>query len=213
VNSELPELAEFTVTAAPDAFRLPVRLFCDPTVTVPNASVLGVTVSAPVLVPVPVSFTDTFATVDAIAILPAALPAAVGANLVVNVTLCPLFRVSGRVKPDIVKPAPVTVAFVNLTLDPPLLVNVAKLLALLPTGTEPKATVDGFGVSPPVDIPVPVRRIMSPLLDPLFSIRTFPLTVVVEVGSNTIETEVLLPAASVNGSPGLATRKPGALLL
>ena len=78
VNSELPVLAEFTLTAPPDAFKLPVRLFCEPTVTVPNAREVGVTESAPELVPDPVKLIDTFVAVDEIAMRPLAVPALAG---------------------------------------------------------------------------------------------------------------------------------------
>jgi len=162
VNSELPVLAEFTLIAPPDAFKLPVRLFCEPTVTVPNAREVGVTESPPELVPVPDKLIETFVAVDEIEIRPLALPALAGLNLVVNVMLCPRFSVRGRLNPEKLKPDPLTVAFVILTQDPPRLVSVAKWLALLPTGTFPKLTVEGFGDRDPVEPADPLRPMRRP---------------------------------------------------
>jgi len=155
-------LAELILTAAPDAFKLPVRLFCEPTVTVPNAREVGVTESAPELVPDPVKLIDTFVAVDEIAMRPLAVPALAGRNLVVNVTLCPLFKVKGMLNPEMLKPEPVTVAFVILTLDPPRLVSVAKWLTVLPTGTFPKLIAEGFGASDPVEPADPLRPMRRP---------------------------------------------------
>jgi len=162
VNSELPVLAEFTLIAPPDAFKLPVRLFCEPTVTVPKARELGVTESPPEVAPVPVKLIETFVAVDEIEIRPLALPALAGLNLVVNVMLCPRFSVRGRLNPEKLKPDPLTVAFVILTLDPPRLVSVAKWLALFPTGTFPKLIAEGFGASDPVEPADPLRPIRRP---------------------------------------------------
>ena len=82
--------------------------------------------------------------------------------MVVNVTLCPLFSVKGMLSPEMLKPDPVTVAFVILTLDPPRLVSVAKLLTVLPTGTLPKLTVVGFGDKAPAAPLDPVRPMRRP---------------------------------------------------
>lgn len=162
VNSELPVLAEFTLIAPPEAFKLPVRLFCEPTVTVPNAREVGVTERPPELVPVPDKLIETFVAVDEIEIRPLALPALAGLNLVVNVTLCPRFSVRGRLNPEKLKPDPVTVALVILTLDPPRLVSVAKWFALLPTGTFPKLIAEGFGASAADEPCDPVRPMRTP---------------------------------------------------
>ena len=79
-----------------------------------------------------------------------------------NVTLCPLFKVKGMLNPEILKPEPVTVAFVILTLDPPRLVSVAKWLTVLPTGTFPKLIAEGFGASDPVEPADPLRPMRRP---------------------------------------------------
>jgi len=64
--------------------------------------------------------------------------------------------------PEMLKPEPVTVAFVILTLDPPRLVSVAKWLTVLPTGTLPKLTVEGLGDRDPAEHPDPVRPMRRP---------------------------------------------------
>ena len=61
----------------------------------------------------------------AITILPVRLPADCGANTTLNVVLLPAARVNGRLRPLILKPAPLGVACVMLMLEPPELVSVS----------------------------------------------------------------------------------------
>lgn len=64
-------------------------------------------------------------------------------------------RVTGRVRPLIENPAPLAVACEMVRLLPPVLVKVSVFALLLPTVTEPKAMLDGFGASVPTPMPAP----------------------------------------------------------
>ena len=110
-NSEVLTLAEDTVTLAPVAFSVPVRLALDPTVTLPKFSVAGVTDNCPAAVPVPDRGTDKFGfdPLDTTAMLPLTAPAEVGAKVALKVKLCPGVKVSGGLIPLTLKPLPVTV--------------------------------------------------------------------------------------------------------
>ena len=70
---------------------------------------------------------------DTIASVPLAAPAAVGVKVAVNVTLWVGLSVVGRVRLDIEKPVPVTLACEMVTAVPPELVKVSDRFALLPT--------------------------------------------------------------------------------
>jgi hypothetical protein len=56
---------------------------------------------------------------------PVADPLDFGANATLNVVLWPVAKVSGNVKPVTLNPAPVTLACVIVTLEPPELVRVS----------------------------------------------------------------------------------------
>jgi hypothetical protein len=111
VNTELFVLAAVTVTLAPLAVSVPVAVPLEPTVTFPKARVLGDTLSCPTVAATPVPDTGMVSVglvaVEVTVRLPPAAAAAVGANLTVNVALCPPFNVTGVVIPLILKPAPV----------------------------------------------------------------------------------------------------------
>ncbi len=79
--------------------------------------------------------------------LPLTVPLDDGAKAVLNVTLCPALKVRGRLRPVMLKPAPVAVACEIVTLVPPELVRVSERLLLLPTWTLPKLRLAGFAVS------------------------------------------------------------------
>jgi hypothetical protein len=77
----LLEFAAETVTEAPVAVRLPLKVLLDPTVTVPKLSELGDVANWPEAPPVPDSGMSrvAFDAFDVIARLPVTLPAVVGA--------------------------------------------------------------------------------------------------------------------------------------
>src|SRR2546422_628890 len=72
-----------------------------------------------------------------------ALLVAVGANCTLNVLDCPAARVSGKVSPLMLKPAPVKVPCAMVKLALPELVKVRFCTPVLPTSTLPKLTLGG----------------------------------------------------------------------
>ena len=102
LKTELLVVAAVTVTLAPLAVNCPVAEPLFPTVTLPRFSVEGEMLSVPTAdVPVPERETVRvgFEALDEIVTLPFAIPVVAGANLTVNVVLCPAFNVSGVVIP------------------------------------------------------------------------------------------------------------------
>ena len=84
---------------------------------------------------------------ETIARVPLTAPAAVGAKVTVNVTVWVGFSVTGKVRPLTEYPAPVTLACVIVTANPPVLVSVSERFELLPVWTLPKARLAGFADS------------------------------------------------------------------
>jgi hypothetical protein len=90
---------------------------------------------------------DEFQAVEATEIPPVAAPDALGANRMVNVTLCPRFRLRGRFNPVTLNPVPVTVALEIVTGELLELVRVAYCDCVAPTCTLPKLRLDGLEAS------------------------------------------------------------------
>ncbi len=65
--------------------------------------------------------------------LPLALPAVAGRKAAVNGVDCPAARVMGKLSPLRLKPAPLAVAAVIVTLDEPVFVNVTVCWLVFPT--------------------------------------------------------------------------------
>ena len=65
--------------------------------------------------------------------LPFTVPDVVGVNMTVKVTLWPPVSVVGKFSPDTEKAEPVTLAWVMVTLAPPVFVTVSDRLPVLPT--------------------------------------------------------------------------------
>ena len=61
-----------------------------------------------------------------------------------KVTLCPLFRLRGKLRPYKLNPVPDTVACEIVIVELPELVNVSCWVRLLPTWTLPKLTLSGL---------------------------------------------------------------------
>jgi hypothetical protein len=134
-NSDELENPEERVTLAPVALRLPVRLLPAPTVTLPKLRVAGETVNSPAAVPVPEReiVSVAFEALDITEMLPVTAPVFCGANIPLNVRLCPAVRVTGKLRPGTLNPAPVTFTWVMVTLEAPVFVMVSEAAALLLT--------------------------------------------------------------------------------
>jgi len=111
LNSALVVVAEDTVTLDPVAVRVFVRVLLLPTVTLPKFKVVALEVSWPAEVPVPDSaiVRVEFEAFETTLIPPLVLPPTFGVKRTVNVMLCPLLRLKGRLKPLKLNPAPVMV--------------------------------------------------------------------------------------------------------
>src|SRR3989442_943665 len=88
--------------------------------------------------------------------LPDALPVVVGADCMLKVLDCGGARVSGKISPLMLKPAPVTLPCAMVKLALPELVKVRFCTPLVPTSTLPKLTVAGVTESCGCT-PVPLR--------------------------------------------------------
>jgi hypothetical protein len=129
LNAELFELAAVTVTFAPLAVRLPDALPLFPTITLPRAKVVGVTVSCPAAaVPVPDSGIVSVGldAVEVMVTLPLTLAADCGVNVTVKLALCPAVSVIGAVMPLTPYPAPLIPTCEIVTLEPPVLVTISE---------------------------------------------------------------------------------------
>lgn len=135
LNSGLVEVAEETVTLDPVAVRVAVSVLLVPRVTLPKSKAVALEVNWPPEMPLPdrVIIKAGFEAFEAIAIPPLVLPTTFGVKRTLKVTLCPLFRLKGRLKPLKLNPSPVTVACEIVTVDLPELVNVSYRVWLLPT--------------------------------------------------------------------------------
>src|SRR5450755_2860291 len=143
------------------------RLELLPTVTLPNARLVGLGVSVPCVTPVPESGMLKLEAVDVMLTFPLTAPPVVGANVTVNEVLCPAFNVTGRVSPLKLSPVPLALAAEIVKLLPPVLVRVSLSDFEVPTVTLPNARLLGFGVSAPCATPVPVSAMLRLGLLPL----------------------------------------------
>ena len=104
----------------------------EPTVTSSNARLLGLTVSCGLLllvadVPIPLRLTAAVGVVAELLVmvrLPEAAPTVVGLNWTVSVIACFGFKVTGKLAPERVKPAPLMAAAVTCTGAVPVEVRV-----------------------------------------------------------------------------------------
>ena len=132
-----------------------------PTVTLPKLRVEGLALSSRVT-PVPdremmVAGDQRLFAVQMV-IVPVTLPVEVGVNVALKLVLCPAARVSGRDSPDLLKPAPVTLACEIVRLAAPELVRVTVWVTVPPTTTFPKLMLAGRAVRTPeaaTSFPVP----------------------------------------------------------
>jgi hypothetical protein len=134
----------------PVFFRVSV---CDcwvPICTLAKLKLVGLAVRLPAATAVPES--GTLSVLESLLVrtkVPRALPGDWGAKTTVKTLLAPGDRVSGNVKSAILKPVPLTSAFVIVRLVPPVLLKVLDWLWVVPTCTFPKVTLAGAALSVP----------------------------------------------------------------
>ena len=185
--------AELTVTGdVPLEVRVNDCVVAVFTVTLPKLRVAALTVNcglgAAVLVALRV--TKVVLPLDElllIVICPLADPVAVGSNCTCSDIAWFGFRVTGRLPPTIVKPAPVMAAEFTVTGDVPLEVSVNDWVVAVFTVTLPKLRVAALtvncGLGAAVLVPLRVTKVVPPL-DELLLIVICPLADPVDVGSN-----------------------------
>jgi hypothetical protein len=146
LNSGLVEVAEEIFTLDPVAVRVALSLSLVPTVTLPKLMLVAPGFNRPEEMPVPdrAIFRAGFKAFDTTTILPLVRLPTFGVKRTLKVTLCPLFRLRGKLKPLKLNPAPVTVAFEIVAVELPELVKVSWRVWLLPTWILPKLTLDGL---------------------------------------------------------------------
>jgi hypothetical protein len=141
---------EMVMFEFPLFFRVVVSALLLPVFTLPNGKLAGVAPSSVVeAAPVPLS---AMASGEFGALLtnetdPLAAPAVAGANTTLNVVFPPAAIVLGKERPLVLKPEPVTLAAVIVTLAFPPFDNVIVCELLFPVITLPKLTLAGFAVS------------------------------------------------------------------
>ena len=127
VNSEVPTVAEETVTLEPVALSVPVKLALAPTTTLPKFRVVGVRFNCPAAIPVPdkkivMGELEASEITEMLALL---VPVKVGAKTISKVKLCPGVKVRDGFNPLTANPEPLTVTCVTMTSESPELVRVS----------------------------------------------------------------------------------------
>ncbi len=167
---------------------VPERDWFDPTVTLPKLSEVGVAPSWPAVVdPVPDRGTlnVAFEPFEVTVTFPLTAPVVVGANLTVNVVLCPAVSVKEELIPLRVNPGPLICTFETETLDPPVFVIVPERDRFEPTVTLPKLKEVGFALScPAVADPVPDRAMLNVGFEASEVTVTLPVALPDDVGAN-----------------------------
>ena len=173
-----PEIeAEFTVTGdVPVDVRVNGYVVAVFTVTLPKLKLAALTVNCGLVaaVPVPLSATTAVPPLDElllIVICPVAATAVVGLNCTCSVTACDGFRVTGKLPPTIVKPAPEIEAEFTVTGDVPVDVSVNGSVVAVFTVTLPKlrlaALTVNCGLAAAVPVPAQSTAAVLPLEESL----------------------------------------------
>ena len=99
-NSALVVVIEETVTDDLVALRIPFKEALDPAFTLPKLNVAGATVNCPSAVSLPDSamFSRGLEAFEFTKRVPELVPELLGANMTLNVRLCPAFRLTGNTK-------------------------------------------------------------------------------------------------------------------
>ena len=139
---------EIVRLALPELVKVTVCVLLVPTRTFPKARLVGLTLKAGCTpLPESVMVAGEFVALLTTETLPVTLPAAVGANVTLRVAAWLAARVSGRVKPLPLNPAPETFTCEMVTLELPLFVSVTVCVLLVPTNTLPKLKLVGLAES------------------------------------------------------------------
>ena len=189
---------EIVTLDPPEFFSVADWLLLLPTCTLPKLT--GLTVIAPEVAPLPERATIKLeeGLLVVIARLTLLLTADVGANTTLNEVLAPAARVTGKVKPCTVYPAPAAVC-VKVMLEPPELVTVSGRDFVLLTVTLPKARLEALAESVPGVAELPVTAAVSEGFEALLVTENVKLSVPAEVGAKTTLNATLWPAANVSG--------------
>jgi len=179
-----------------------------PRVTLPNPIEPGEAPSSKVTpVPERETMAGELVALLTIEMLPVALPVTVGEKTALKLVLWPPERVSGNVRPLVLKPVPVTVAWVMVTLPVPVLVRLTDCVPVVFTVTLPNATVDGEADSCRLT-PVPDRGTVAGELVALLVIEMLPVALPVLVGAKVALKLVLCPPERVSGNVRPVVLKP-----
>ena len=214
---------EMVVLVPPEFVTVTVWLCGLPTVTFPKATVAGETVSCPAEVPSPNTGKEALADIEEepdepeaelrvsealplTATLPLADPEDLGAKVTVKLVLCPAAKVTGKVRPLIVKAALLTEAFETVTSLPPEFLSVAVFASLWPTATVPKERDVGLACSAPRDTALPARvTAMVPAVAALVEIMSLPAGFPDACGVKATVRFALWPGARLKGIAGAIT--------
>jgi len=147
----------------PELFTVSCKVCELPTCTFPKLKDPGLAARVPGVAPVPDSGTFIVGSEASliIEILPLADPLDWGANVTLNVLLCPADNVSGTPKFPRLYPVPVAVAWLIVTDVPPEFVTVAERVLLVLTCTVPNPRLEGLETTDPGVTPVPARGTLS----------------------------------------------------
>ena len=131
----------------------------------------------------------------------------VGENATEKLTLCPEYKVAGRVSPLVLKLDVAPTAEI-VTLVPPEFVSVAGNVCELPTRTLPNARMAGLVVSWPGLTPAPDRGRFNAGLDAVDVMARVPAELPADVGENVVLKLTLWPGLKVTGKFTVLVLKP-----
>ena len=145
-------------------------------------------------------------------IAPVSAPAVVGANTAVRVAVLPAAIVSGTLMPEILNPAPVTLADEIVRVAEPAFESVIVCELLVPVVTLPKATLDGVAAIWGC-VPVPLSVTVTGEFDALLTSEIPPDTLVLVVGVNCAVKVAVCPALIVKGATSPVMLNPAPAVL
>jgi hypothetical protein len=136
---------------------------------------------------------------DVMPTLPLKLPEDCGVKVTLKDALCPGVKVTGVAIPEMLNPAPETVASEMVPLEPPVFFRVSVCTWFCPTWTFVNVRLDGAALKVAGVTPVPETAKSSVVLEPAMVIDREPLTAPAAVGPKTTPNVVLWLGASVSG--------------